>query len=147
MSDSPTTVFSSDESPKIGFVTRVYVWLMQPKIGIPLAIFVMCLAGPFIYRAMRLFQIPEPPMPFDVAAFKADIVPEEKNGARLLAEIDKRSPPFPPMENRTGHNEALENGRWEAASPKLQEWVLDHRDALDKWRELAHMPDMQVYKP
>lgn len=126
---------------------RVLLWLVQPKIGIPLAILVLCVVGPFAYRGMRLSQIPAPPEPFDIAAFKADIVPEEMNGAKLLIAASKRLRPVPRSEFENGNYDAFLNGGWNAASPKLQQWVLDNRDVLDMWRQLALMPDVQVFKP
>ncbi len=136
---------TSDDQDQPSRAVRLLLWLLQPKIDIPLCVFVALIVGPFAYRGMRLSLIPEPPEPFDIAAFKADIVPDDSNAASLLIEATKLFVPVPAALN-ANFDDAIHQG-WEAASEDVRKWCTNNRPALDAWLKAARMPDMQLFKP
>ncbi len=125
-------------------LVRLLLWVMQPKIGLPLLVVLIVLIGPFVNRARRLSLVPEAPPPFDLEAFKADIVPDEINAASKMTAATKLLVREP--SDADSVDAAVEKG-WVAASPEVREWVGKNQAAIALWREAARMPDMQYVKP
>ena len=95
--------------------------------------------GVGVLRVTSLWGIPDAPEPFDVAAFEAETVPDDRNAAVLFLEarrlIGGPNATWAIWGNRyPGHE-------WRDSGPDVRRWVADHRPALEVWRRGTERPD------
>jgi hypothetical protein len=71
----------TDTSPVLSGDRRAPWWLvlLKPKVGIPLAVFLVLAAIPLGIRSWRISSLPHIDEPFDVEAFCSVTIPNEKN--------------------------------------------------------------------
>ena len=110
-----------------------------------LAIGVAFMAGALeIWRGASLLLLPDIGDPFDVAAFRAVRIPEDRDAAVLLRQAEERV-------NRRMPNLSFAARRlapayqWSAAAPELRDWVTANRDALELFRDASERPDATVH--
>ena len=88
--------------------------LLNPKVGIPLAIALLVLSGPFVYRSHQLSGLPDPGDPFDVEAFGTVEISDDEN-----AYVEYRAAAALIVPLKTSDNTALDKaleGGWAVAS-------------------------------
>jgi hypothetical protein len=126
---------------------RIVLWVLQPKVALPLLL-LLCLAGaPFVYRATRLAGLPDCGPPFDVEAFGTQEVPDDENAFVEYRAVEK-------LYKRMSHNEvdnksldkALDEG-WSVANANVRKWVADNRAGLAIWRRGTEKPDALNHQP
>lgn len=105
----------------------MFAHLRNPKVVIPLVIGAAVLSAPFVFRGVRLAQIDDIGDPFDVQAFCDVHVAENENAFVEYASASGR------LGSMTPFNITPE-WQWAAASPELQQLVIDSRPALAIWR-------------
>ncbi len=124
---------------------RILLTLLDPKVGIPLALVLAVLSAPLVFRGHQIAGLPDPGDPFDVEAFgTVEIAPAENAFVeyRLAVVVLVPPTPFDP-----GVLEKAMKGGWSAASQEIRKWVSDNRAALDLWRKGSQKPDAVYYQP
>lgn len=97
-------------------------------------------AGPPLWWLSQLAGLPDIGDPFDVAAFRAFTIPDERNAFVLYDQAAKILP---------SHLQYLSASKskvdmltpWSAAAPELRRWAEDSREALAIYRRGAECPD------
>jgi hypothetical protein len=92
-----------------------------------------------IQRSLGLIGLPDVGDPFDVVAFRSFRIPEDQDAIVLLRQAAAKVPsmPFLPMAiRRLGPSVG-----WSQADPKLREWALANRQALELFRQGTDRPD------
>ena len=100
---------------------------------------VLIACGAMIGRSVCLIGLPDVGDPFDVAAFRSFRIPEDQDAVVLLRQAAAKVPsiPFLPMAiRRLGPSVG-----WSQADPKLREWALANRQALEMFRQGADRLD------
>jgi hypothetical protein len=126
---------------------RLLLFLLSPKVAIPLMILLALLAAPFMYRMHQINKLPDIGDPFDVEAFGTVEIPDEENAfveyraaSKLLVGISWTSARIDELVK------ALEEGL-PAASPDIRKWVLGNRPAMELWRKGTEKPDALYHQP
>jgi hypothetical protein len=110
-----------------------------------LAIGVAFMAGALeIWRGASLLLLPDIGDPFDVAAFRAVRIPEDRDAAFLLREAEERVSRRMPNLSFAARRLAPAY-QWSAAAPELRDWVTANRDALELFRDASERPDAAVH--
>jgi hypothetical protein len=117
-----------------------WVGRSRRRIGGAAAVVLAVIAGPPLWWATQLAGLPDTGDPFDVAAFRAFSIPDDRNafvlyrraadllepGAHYLKTSGSRVDPFTP---------------WSKADPGLRRWAEKNREALAVYRRGAERPD------
>ena len=126
-----------------------YVRMLNPRVAVPVALVLLLLAAPFVYREWLIADLPDPGDPFDVEAFLAanPAVPRDDNAiadyiaaeeaihgdatdfsTELLGELTFEHDAISPAawDWLASNRRALE--LWEAGTRKSHRWILSHRD-------------------
>ena len=102
-----------------------------------LAIFVTLGVG--VLRVMSLWGIPDAPEPFDVAAYRAETIPNATNAVVLFKEAERRL--GGPQELTLFGLMGRQREEYIAAKPETREWIEAHRPAMEVWRQGTERPD------
>ena len=92
-----------------------------------------------VWRGARIIGLPDIGDPFDVAAFRAFRVPEEKDAFVLFRQAQARllgPTPNVPVALRGAGPDV-----WSKAAPELREWLIANRDVLEMFRAASERPD------
>jgi hypothetical protein len=113
--------------------TRRRIWCV---ILVPLAI----VAGPPVWWTIQLVGLPAVGDPFDVAAFEASTVPDDRNAFVFYdqaAVLFKRATDyFKPSTPRINLR-----ARWSKAAPEFRQWVEQNHEALAAYRQGSERPE------
>jgi hypothetical protein len=147
-------MLAQDESPAPGAVSgtsRKLLRLLRKRLRqllratLVLAIGLAFLAGALeIWRGVSLLLLPDIGDPFDVAAFRAVRIPEDRDAAFLLREAEERVSRRMPNLSFAARRLAPAY-QWSAAAPELRDWVTANRDALELFRDASERPDATVH--
>jgi len=138
---------SSDESQNSNDAAalpnrRAPRWLvfLKPKVGIPLAIFLVLVSIPLAYRSWRISSLPPIDEPFDVKAFLAETVTDEENAfveyRRAFAMLVDYSGPSNVWDS---YHERME-GRWDDVPSDFEPWFKANKSTLEIWLEGTTKP-------
>jgi hypothetical protein len=97
-----------------------------------------------IWRRASLIRLPDVGDPFDVAAFRAARIPEDRDAAVLLRQAQERVSSRVPDFSLAGGRLAPAY-QWSAAAPELRDWVTANRDALELFRDASERPDATAH--
>ncbi len=96
--------------------------------------------GVMVRRATSLIGLPDVGDPFDIAAFRALKVPDDRNAFVMFRQATDKFRPTPSL------SEAVRRAgpmiAWSQADPKLHEWVASNRQALSLFRAATLRPDI-----
>ena len=98
------------------------------------------IASPPLWWATQLVGLPDIGDPFDVRAFRAFTIPDDRNAFVLYsraASLLKLDAPY--LAKSSGKIDWL--ARWPEAAPEVRRWVDDNREALAVYRQGAERPD------
>jgi hypothetical protein len=102
---------------------------------IPALVLIAAMAGGALWWATSLVGLPDVGDPFDVAAFRAEAVPDDRGAFALyrqalgkLTVVRRRGNAQP---SRASVDPLV---AWSAADPALREWAAENREALDLFR-------------
>jgi hypothetical protein len=126
---------------------RFGLWVLQPKVGLPLALLLCLATSPFVYRATRLSGLPDCRHPFDVEAFGTQEVPDAENA---FIEYRKAAKRFKRLPNDQADYESLDKALkegWGEANTNVQTWVADNRACLAIWRRGTEKSDALNHQP
>jgi hypothetical protein len=128
--------------PTVRLIVAPFRWIGQSRRRIWCAALVLLtiIASPPLWWATQLWGLPDIGDPFDVAAFRASTIPEERNAFVLYeqaAALLKPSAKY--FAKSSGKIDWL--ARWSQAHPDLRRWVEDNREALAVYHRGAERPD------
>jgi hypothetical protein len=130
-SPAPAPAAVSDPSPKLVQLLRKRLRQLV-RITVVLAIGLGLAATALaIWWLTSLNGLPDIGDPFDVAAFRAFRIPDDRNAFTFLRRADERLTPCP-------SNPVVS---WSQADPKLRQWVEANRQALDLFQQGAEQSD------
>jgi hypothetical protein len=125
---------------------RFAVWVLQPKVGLPLALLLCLAASPFVYRATRLTGLPDCGHPFDVEAFGPQEVPDAENAFVEYRKAAKLYKEMPSSIDDDAFYLAMNEG-WSEANGDVRKWVADNRACLEVWRRGTEKHDALNHQP
>jgi hypothetical protein len=126
---------------------RFALWVLQPKVGLPLALLLCLATSPFVYRATRLSGLPNCGHPFDVEAFGTQDVPDAENAFVEYRKAAKLYKEMPSSEaDYDSFEKAMDEG-WSEANANVRKWVADNRVFLEMWRRCTEKPDAIYFQP
>jgi len=110
-----------------------------------LAIGLAFMAGELeIRRAASLIRLPDVGDPFDVEAFRAVRIPEDRDAAVLLRQAQEKVARRIPDLSFAGMRLSPAYD-WSKAAPELRDWVTANRDALELFRDASERPDATAH--
>jgi hypothetical protein len=112
--------------------TRRRIWCL---VSVLLAI----VAGPPLWWSVQLIGLPDVGDPFDVAAFRASTIPDDRNAFVLYRQAATLVKPSAEYLKSAGKFDWLAS--WSRANPQLRRWVEDNREALAVYRQGAERTD------
>jgi hypothetical protein len=101
---------------------------------------VAIIASPPLWWLMQLTGLPDVGDPFDVVAYRASTVPDERN-AFVLYKQAAALLNLKPAYLRASGVKADTLARWSAAVPEVRRWADENRAALALYRQGAERPD------
>ncbi len=100
-----------------------------------------------LWWATQLVGLPDLGDPFDVAAFRAMTIPDERNAYRLYEEAWARSLPLGNFITVYPTKRIDTLLLWPAAAPEVRQWADANREALALYRRASEMPDALAGPP
>jgi hypothetical protein len=104
------------------------------------ALIVAIVATPPLLWLMQLTGLPDVGDPFDVAAYRASTVPDERNAFVLYKQAAALLDLKPAYLTASGVKADM-RARWSAAVPEVRRWADENRAALALYRQGAERPD------
>jgi hypothetical protein len=98
------------------------------------------IASPPLWWATQLAGLPDIGDPFDVAAFRAFTIPDERNAYVLYARAAQRLKPWAPRRTPAG-GQADWLVSWSKLVPEARLWADENREALAIYRRGSELPD------
>ena len=95
--------------------------------------------GAMIRRSVGLIGLPDVGDPFDVVAFRSFRIPEDQDAVVLFRQAAAKVPSLPSLP--VGVRRLGPGVGWAQADPKLREWALANREALEMFRQGADRSD------
>ena len=130
-------------------------WRLLTPRRVIVAIVLLLVAAPLGYRAIELLSTPDVGEPFDLEAFRAYTLPDEKNAfthyrkvvALLVSEqnVLDANPSIQPKDFWDSETAAEEE--WARAIPAVRQWVALNRSALDEWKRGADCEESLQLSP
>jgi hypothetical protein len=118
------------------------LWLLHPKVSIPLLVIVSLFSAPLVYRATRLAKVPRANEPFDTKPVLELVVPDADNAfmeyraaSVLLVARDPKA--------KIEEFEKAQSDGWEHATEPVRKWLDANRPFMDLWRIGTAKPDAQ----
>jgi hypothetical protein len=129
--------------PTFHLMTAPIRWIGRSRRRIWIAVLVLLaiLASPLLWWATQLMTLPDIGDPFDVTAFKAMKIPDERNAFVIYREAEAVLKPWKPDARSQGNARIDMTARWSKADPLLRQWAEENRRALDLFRQGAERPD------
>jgi|GEM_PF-3143652 hypothetical protein len=101
---------------------RLFLRIIEPKIGIPIVVVLAAISATLVYRESRLNGLPDIGEPFDANRFGTVDIPIEDNA---FVDYNRASP----TETPDGVDEVIKLG-WPTATPAIRKWLDDNQVAL-----------------
>ena len=103
-------------------------------------ILVAMVVGPPLWWRVQLLGLPDIGDPFDVKAFRAFTIPDDRNAYVLYHQAMTRLKPWYPH-SKTAGNRINMRAPWSKAIPELRQWAEENREALAIYRRGTERPD------
>ena len=104
------------------------------------ALLLVLVTGPPLWWAMQLISLPDIGDPFDVAAFRAFTIPDERNAYVLYGQAAGLLKPGYPSQSTAGKQiDWLVS--WSKVVPEVRQWADENRAALTAYRRGSELPD------
>ncbi len=111
----------------------------RKRICMAVTLVLVILASPPLWWFLQLAGLPDIGEPFDVAAFRAFRVPDDRNAFVLYGQAAVLLKPSPEYRATSGVNDIL--ARWSTASPEVRRWADENREAVAVYCQGASRPD------
>ena len=128
--------------PTVGKLLAPVRWLVgsRRRVGIVALVCLAMAAAPVAWWELQLVGLPDVGEPFDVAAFRAEAIPDEQNAYVLYRQAVLTYKPLTRGESAVSIRVGRE-ARWEEVGEDVRGWVVGNRPALDLLRRGAERPD------
>lgn len=143
MSSAPLDDLRSDASASATSKAASWVlWLLHPKVAIPLVLILSLFSAPLVYRAIRLAKVPPANEPFDTKSVLELEVPDSDNA---FVEYRAANVLLVPRDPKADINDFLkaESGGWGQATEPVRKWLDANRPFMELWRKGTLKPDAQ----
>ncbi len=124
---------------------RFFVFVIQPKYGIPLALLVTLVLSPVAYRGSRLAGVPDMGDPFDVEEFGTVEIRAEDNA--FLGYVDAASLLVAPELSDVEGFDDEKIKSWSDATTGMRDALERNRPALERWQQATTKPDALYIQP
>jgi hypothetical protein len=142
--DSPAPTAAGADPSRLGRWARRRARQTLNAIAILAAAALLTAAGLMLWRASRLFGLPDVGDPFDAAAFRAqNTLPEDQDAMVLIRQAEAGVSPMPALPLAVIR--LARTGGWSKADPKIREWLELNRAALQHLRTGVERPDGIVH--
>ena len=143
MSSDPLDDSRSDAS--IGRSSRVgawILWLLHPKVAIPLLLILSLISAPLVYRTIRLAKVPAADEPFDTKSVLEFVVLDAENA---FVEYRAASAVLVPRDSKVDYEEfdKAQSDGWVYATEPVRKWLDANRPFMELWRTGTAKPDAQ----
>ncbi len=151
MSSAPLDEFRSDTSAsEDSKATSWILWLLHPKVAIPLVLILLLISAPLINRAIRLAKVPPADEPFDTKSVLEFVVPDADNAfveyrAASGLQVQYVGTPGDPQRSNDEYDKAQSDG-WEHATEPVRKWLDANRPFMELWRKGTEKPDAQYVR-
>jgi hypothetical protein len=128
--------------PTFQLIAAPFRWIGRSRRRILVAwlMVLAMIAAPPLWWVTQLWGLPDIGDPFDVAAFRAFTIPDDRNAFVLYRQAAAVLKPDSDFEKRTT-SQANRLARWSKTTPELRRWVEENREALALYRQGAERPD------
>ncbi len=99
------------------------------------------IAGPPLWWATQLLGLPDIGDPFDVKAFRAMTIPDDRNAFVLYRQAAGLLRPWSQDRQSSTNKNVDKNARWSKAAPEIRRWSDENREALALYRHGTERPD------
>ncbi len=129
--------------PTFRLMTAPIRWIgkSRRRIGTTILVMLAILASPPLWWATQLWGLPDIGAPFDVAAFQAMSIPEDRNAFVIYRQADARLKPWERDARFRGHARVDMAAPWPKAHPSFRQWATENREALALFRQGTERPD------
>ncbi len=146
MSSDPLDDVRSDASANSASKAASWLlWLLHPKVAIPLVLILALFSAPLVYRSIRLAKVPPADEPFDTKSVLEFVVPDADNAfveyrvastlhVDYVAAPGDSNPPRGLFED------------WEHATTSERKWLDANRPFMALWRKGTAKPDAQYFR-
>jgi hypothetical protein len=136
MSNGTASIPRVPARPK--FVKRGLKWSFR---GLVALIIVAILLSTAI-RAYNMWGLPDAPEPFDLEAFKNEVIPDSENAYTLYLKARKLMPKQRPSLGQIYGNRR--DFEWQGLSTADREWLAEQQPALEIWRQATERTSLQL---
>ena len=98
-------------------------------------------AGLLLWWSTQLLGLPDIGDPFDVKAFRAMTITDDRNAIVLYRQAAGLLKPWNPARQSSSKKQIDIHARWSRADPELRRWAEENREALALYRRGAERPD------
>jgi len=128
--------------PTVRLLIAPFRWIGKSRRRIWCVVLVLLaiVAGPPLCWATQLWGLPDIGDPFDVAAFRAMTIPDDRNAFVLYRQAATLLKPLTGY-LKTSQTKVDMLARWSQADPDLRRWAEGNREAIAVYREGAQRPD------
>ena len=132
--------------PTFRLIVVPFRWIgkSRRRIWCTVLILLAMIAVPPLWWWTQLVGLPDIGDPFDVAAFRAMTIPDDRNAFVLYRQAAAVLKPLKLPEDVKGRR-INHFARWADAEPEFHRWVEENREALALYRQGAEMPDCARY--
>jgi hypothetical protein len=129
--------------PTVRLIVAPFRWIgkSRRRIWCTVSILLAIVASPPLYWATQLWGLPDVGDPFDVAAFRAFTIPDDRNAYVLYRQAAAALKPWEPHQKAAGNPVNPLLVPWSKAMPEVHRWVEENREALAVFRRGAERPD------
>lgn len=111
------------------------LWILHPKLSIPVLLAAILIAAPFVYRVARIASVPEIGDPFDVEAFIAAHSPEGPNAFDDFLQAEVSLVPHPSGDTALQELQIVLRAGWDGVSHDTSSWHQANAEAIRRTRE------------
>ncbi len=129
--------------PTVRLIVAPFRWIgrSRRRIWCTVVILLAIPAAPSLWWAVQLWGLPDIGDPFDVAAFRASTIPDDRNAYVLYRQAAALVKPRNQVLQQWGMNNGEIYNRWSKAAPEVRHWADENRQALALYRQGAERPD------
>jgi hypothetical protein len=128
--------------PTVRLIVAPFRWIgkSRRRIWCVVLILLAMVAAPALWWATQLWGLPDIGDPFDVVAFWASTIPDDRNAYVLYRQAETVLEPWEPY-RKTAGNKVNMLASWSKAVPELRRWAEENREALALFRQGTERPD------
>ncbi len=125
--------------PTLSLLFAPFRWIgaSRRRIWVAVLLLLATIACPVIWWWTQLLGLPDIGDPFDVAAFRAFKIPDDRNAFVLYRQAARSLKPW----GRGQSDKINRYSRLVRANPEIERWVEDNREAMELFRQGTERPD------